>query len=481
MGPLFHYMLATGFNFGGEMGWPRVFVMVMGSLTVGLTYLLGAGVAALAISESAPRRSLTIRLSGVLAALLMGVSFVPVVVNSHVDWSNSITPFWTTLTLLLCVLAVRRGKPWMLIAAGVAGGLALQTHPSAIAILLGAGLWVVVVRPTWLRTPAPWIAVAALALTVGNLIYFNVTTGGASVDRASQRHYAYTGGASAMEYATNIAGFVRQSYQTVGSTFLATDAEVADPAAVARALRQPGAILYGLLALTALVGLASRGRSSALPALCWLAALVVLPYFNKGWQNYVLGRYLAPLLPPTFAAIGVMLAAGMVGRPVRLRALASSAACVILLAYPLARLDRFYDGEERAGRTNARVWQLAEELRQRGTERNPVLLDENLKDIEFPEGSDARRSLDLLMRMAGTPHRISEEHELAGAPEDAYLVMASSTRRELEDEIYMEPVMPNVLRQPSAPGEYWAYRVLDDPDPSFSSAISAIDDSTQAD
>ncbi len=481
MGPLFHYMLAAGFGLGGELGWPRVFVLVMGSLTVGLTYVLGANLASLAISESTAGRRGRIRLAGVLAALLMAVSFVPVVVNSHVDWSNSITPFWTTLFLVIVVEAVRRGRPSLLIAAGVTGGLALQTHPSAIAILLGGGLWIALAKPKWLRTPAPWLAAAVAVLAVGNLVYFNVATGGASVDRASVRHYAYTGGAGAREYASNMAGFLRQSYQTVGSTFLATDAQDADPRAMAGALRQPGAILYGVVVLVALAKMVSSGRLASMPAMCWLVALVVLPYFNRGWHHYVLGRYLSPLLAPTFAAMGVVLAAGLVTRPVRAKTLATAALCVVLVAYPLVRLDRFYDGEEQAGRTNARVWQLAEALRHLGTEENPILLDEGLKELEFPEGSDARRSLDLLLRVAGTPHRTREDHELVAAPEGAYLVLSETTHRRLEARLYLESLPFDNFRAPSAPGDYWAYLVMDDPDPESAGAIAAIDDSTQVD
>ena len=81
----------------------------------------------------------------------MATSFIPVVVGSHIGWSNSTTPLWTTLFLWILVEAVRRDAPRLLPLAGLAGGLAQQTHPSVLAILLGAGLWFLISLVLMLR------------------------------------------------------------------------------------------------------------------------------------------------------------------------------------------------------------------------------------------------------------------------------------------------------------------------------------------
>ncbi len=91
-------------------------------------------------------------------------TYVPVVVNSHIAWSNTTSPFWTTLFFVGVAETVRRDKPPLLILDAVLAGLALQTHPSVIVFVLGAAVWLAVMRPTWLRTRWPWLALLVGAM-----------------------------------------------------------------------------------------------------------------------------------------------------------------------------------------------------------------------------------------------------------------------------------------------------------------------------
>src|SRR5207248_5461599 len=127
--------------------------LALGALTVALTYWLAR--------EWWPGRA-----AALLAGALLAASGAHAVVASHVAWSNCTTPFYTTLAAALLARAVRRGTPRLLPAAGLAAGLALQTHPAALPVLLAlaaCGLWHSR-RLGWLRTPWPAAAVAAFVV-----------------------------------------------------------------------------------------------------------------------------------------------------------------------------------------------------------------------------------------------------------------------------------------------------------------------------
>lgn len=121
-GPLIHYLLSFGLRLVGDPRLPWLTVWAFGALTVGATYGLG-------LSLSAGRRMVAL-----VAASLMAVSFIPIVVNSHLAWSSSTTPFWTTMFLIAVSETHRRVRPRWLLAAALLGGLAQQTHPSVVAI-----------------------------------------------------------------------------------------------------------------------------------------------------------------------------------------------------------------------------------------------------------------------------------------------------------------------------------------------------------
>ena len=92
-------------------------------------------------------RQLGGRLAGLVAALLLATNYVHIIINSHVAWSNSLTPFFTTLAMLFAAQAFgdRSGAekaedtmapPRWMVATALATGLALQTHPTALVVAL---------------------------------------------------------------------------------------------------------------------------------------------------------------------------------------------------------------------------------------------------------------------------------------------------------------------------------------------------------
>src|SRR4051794_14117198 len=95
VGALWSYVVAGGFRvLGRSPEVPRLLSLVAGSLTVGITYLLG--------------RQLREPLVGALAALLLAVNAAHILVSSHVSWSNCATPLFTTLAIWLVVRAIER-------------------------------------------------------------------------------------------------------------------------------------------------------------------------------------------------------------------------------------------------------------------------------------------------------------------------------------------------------------------------------------
>jgi 4-amino-4-deoxy-L-arabinose transferase-like glycosyltransferase len=492
IGPLHHYLMALGFRLGGGAEWPRVLVFLLGSLTVGLTYFLGASLAAIQLAPSASRASPSAgpgtasdtgdgqgdaspvdggaghdtlglpgvaRFAGLIAASLMAVALIPVVVNSHIAWSNSTTPFWTTLALLALVEARRRERPQLLVVAGVLGGLAQQTHPSVLPILLGGAAWIALSRPRWLRTRWPWLGLAAGLITVSNLIIYNVVSAGGSVAMATRHSTTLTGGITAASFLANARDFARMGYQLVASSFVAYRNETSEPAVLSATLRNPGALLYGL---TALVAIVFTARRAGLALACWLAAALLLPAFNSRYFNYILARYQAPLLPPTFAAMACLLAAPLAipgDRRVRRATVAISAVVVtLLLVYAGSRLHHFYAVEIAAGRTNARLWQIVDAARGLATADRPIVLDKDLNQQRLIMGGQVLKALDCMLNADGTPfdkERATDDPEgLVGR----YLVIGNAERDALPQTIRLVPVDIGEPPAPTSPGDFWMYR-----------------------
>lgn len=144
-GPLWAYLLALCLRLAGSRPWlPRAFALGIGVLTVGVVALVAARLAG--------------RRAAAPAAVLAATAFAPVTFFSHIAWSNHLTPLAVALALLVTAWALgwpappatdaaggsRHGGPWSLprsLLAGLAWGLALQTHPSALPPLVGLGAW----------------------------------------------------------------------------------------------------------------------------------------------------------------------------------------------------------------------------------------------------------------------------------------------------------------------------------------------------
>jgi len=471
------YLLAGLFTaLGPHTILPRALNAVAGALLAALVAWVAWGMAGRTEDQGPrtedrnPNWSLVLRPSSALggssstaaslvAGLLTAASFPLIVVNSHIAWSNGLTPLFVTGALAATWFAVMDRRGWWLVGAGFLWGLALQTHPSVVTLLPGVVAWVIW-QPTgrgWLRTRWPWLALGAAILMVSNLIGYNVLTAGGSAEGAARRDYAFTGGVGLSEYLANAQGFVGLAYQMVGSTFVSTLGGDAGAAA----MRSPAVILYAVVAVTAVLYTARR---AGLPLACWLAALALLPIINRAYDSHISARYMAPLLPPTFAAMGALLAAGVAmlrgGSWARLAVGASAATLAMLLVvYPAARLNNYYFFELADGRNNARLWQLVDAVRGPGQAGTPILLDRGLRDARLDAGGHVYKALGTLLDLERVPHQNPRVEELPTAPDGALLVLTDAQREALASILRLTPVDVGAPPLPAAPGGYWLYRV----------------------
>lgn len=297
-GPLFPYLMAVAFRvFGVSPELPRLVVLVLNALAVVATYWLGITWAK-RITDSV----LIQQLAGSIAAIFMLTSSVQIFVNSHLAWSNSTTPFFTTVSIIALTFALQRGSMRRWSVAGALYGLALQTHPSVIMLAPAVLLWIILdsAGRAQLTTRMPaWGAVAAL-ISYSPVIIYNFLSWGsaqASIDTAARRTYAFGLPESASDY---VARLVMHSIELLRA--LASNFETYERAA--DYLRSPLVVGYLLLLIAALLFLARRGN--LLPALAVGSTLILLAVFDKRTNFPYDTRYFAFLLPLIFAAFGML-------------------------------------------------------------------------------------------------------------------------------------------------------------------------------
>lgn len=391
IGPLWNYLLAALFAVvSPSLLVPRAVAMTAGVATVLLTYALGRAIAG-------PRVAM-------VAALVMAASAVHSAVNSHVAWSNCITPLFTTFGLWLFALALRLDRPSLLPWVGASLGLAVHTHPTAgvVAVAVGAMTLLVhrgwlrpvplfedrrPVRPRgWLRTPWPYMALYAAILMNLNMIVYNVATGGRTLtySREIQRDYVREAGR-------------REAY----SERLA-DLAFNVPRVVTGPLENQGRLrtylanpIFWLGVLAVVGGLAvALWRRAWLPVFGIGAAVALLPLVNPKYDPILNGRYLAPILPLLAVCIGLMVDVlfqihrSWVGGGSRwIGAMAGAIVLSALCVAPIAQLGMYYANIRENFRTGDRIMETVRVAKELGPAAHPVVIDERLDKTALGPGA----------------------------------------------------------------------------------------------
>jgi 4-amino-4-deoxy-L-arabinose transferase-like glycosyltransferase len=403
-GALYNYVVALALLVSGESPLaPRVVVLLAGVITVVATYLLGVEVGRRIVPpRNAQGHRTRPQLVGLLAAGLLVTNGPHVVVNSHVAWSNCLTPLLTTLSFW-ALLRFGRRQAALLPLAGLLLGLALQTHPLVVALLPGVALAVLMRNWRIVRTPWPWLAAVAFLVGYANVLVYNVEQGFESLrsaqriqaeyaqDQQAATGYAPTAGAMLLLLARVLGGAVDQRESVA--------AYLADPGVLA---------IAGLAAVGAGLLVARR---EPLPLLVCVSFLLILPAANPKFQALLTTRYLMPVVPLLFscaaltlvllAELAVQRSPGWRRRPLLVALIVGLA----LIAMPTISLDRYYRRAFDRSDTNERILKLVAEVEAARRPGEAVLVDDSI-GAELPDtGVTELRGLEYLLNFSRVPYR----------------------------------------------------------------------------
>ena len=333
LGPLSSYLLAGLLRlFGAHVELPRLMVAVFGALTVVVAYHLG--------------RVMGGRLTGLIAAALTLTSPHLVVYISRYAFSNSLTPFFATVTLLTLYSGVTRGRSGLVALSGLLAGLTMLTHPTAAFLVLGALIW----YARWGASPARnrrRETALGGALCVGALLplLLSLLAPGSPLLRdALARPYV-------VDMAPSLARLLLRPFEFVKSFFYMVGG-VLEPETPDMRLTQ----VLMALALGGGVWLNAR-RGQRLGPVVLLTTAVGFTLALSAYYN----RYLAYLLPISYIMIGMFLVEmGRRVSHVKGRLALVVGVMVWLVAYPVVHIGRFLRYEAATGGTNAEHFRLRE-------------------------------------------------------------------------------------------------------------------------
>ncbi len=346
-GALFSYILAIGLRvFGASPAAPRIIAMVMGALTVGLTYLLA--------------RALGLRRPwATLAGLLMAANPHHILISSHYAGASYIVPLFSTAFLAALALAVQRKSGVWLVIAGVLLGLTVQATAASILMLPGVVVWFLAQRRSGigLRTRWPYLAVAALVLSYAPVIAYNIQNEWVGLLVAGNRSYAWQPNLSWPAFVQNLWRLTLELGRQV-SGVLSNDESIRSLVGIP--------LVIGIWAIVGIVYAARRGIS--LPLLAVGSQLLIMPWISNYYWEASATRFtnhLTPLIAVAMVALAASVWDRAQARPQSSATIWRLATCVLLVAlslWPLVPLFRYYEGAVARGETNVPFLAFGDEL-----------------------------------------------------------------------------------------------------------------------
>jgi 4-amino-4-deoxy-L-arabinose transferase-like glycosyltransferase len=285
IGPFHNYVVAGLFSlFGFNVYIPRLYVAVTSAATVAVTFWIA--------------RNWAGRLTAVFAALLLATNSMHILVT-HMAWSNDTTPFFVGLAVLVSLKAMDQERWTLWALTGLAWAIALQTHPSVVAALLGVIFyftrqfgWRAFYGDARHRT-------GIIAFTAGysNMLLHNLIEPLDSVLWVKRKGYA-------LNQEWSIQGYL-QNMLEMGNELIR---------ALASAFPDGKGWLHGmssLLMLFFLIGLIDgfrrlyRLRKGPFIVAIVLSSFLVIPILNDQYKFYIWTRYIAYLFPLCFVAAAI--------------------------------------------------------------------------------------------------------------------------------------------------------------------------------
>jgi 4-amino-4-deoxy-L-arabinose transferase-like glycosyltransferase len=440
-GPLFAYLVALVFQlFGPAILLPRLIAAIFGALTVPATYWLG-------------RVTCSCR-AGLVAAMFASVSFYLITVSSHYGWSNSLSPFFATVTLAAFCEAYSSKRAGLLISSGLLAGLTVQTHPLTATAVAGMTAWWVMFsrKDSAFRRPVLCAALAAFLLAYAPVLWYVARTDVSIMSIGASRSYAFVPVASPLEYFRRLfetcdvvwraarLGFWSESYGAVS-------------------------VLIGLALLTYCAGVliaGSRGRRLIVSVLMW--SVLLLPFIIR----VPLVRYITYLLPLVYVLAGdglARLSFNLVPRIPRdvgardarrwrarvaayMRPAAGLLALAATIATPLLTLMPYYERLSGRNGSNRPFFELLETLRAHGACDDTMFL-ENME-----ETAAARHdfwaifndeSIRYVLTLDACPLQFGTREELLQRLEDGHrtgwIVLAAQSVERFSDRFRLEKVL----------------------------------------
>ncbi|MFN8496755.1 MAG: glycosyltransferase family 39 protein [Anaerolineae bacterium] len=371
------------------------------------------------------------------AGLLTATSFALVTVNSRLGWSNGLTPLFTTAAIALTLFAMLDGRAWRLVGAGAVWGLALQTHPSTVALLPGVIVWALL-QPQgrrWLRTRWLWLTLGAFLLAYSNMIWVNVIRRGVSVQEGSNTKNAYGLAEGVGDYAARFAQLWIQLGRMMAGSYVPVDDRSAP------FLLTPVAPVYIVLALAALLWAAFRRVTAILPAAA-LSMAVIVAAISHSFESLYDTRYIAPILPLVYMAMGLALGHAWNFWRGAGRVVVGLAAAAMILA-PLGALAVFYGDSGARGLTNAPFFAIAEAARTEAGQGTLIAGDKHMGATKRGGGGDPARAIDTLMTTMGVAHEFARpdtiRYYLANSEAPLFLVLDDDTAAALASDGRLTP------------------------------------------
>ena len=507
LGAPFLYLLAAVYKLAGpSVVVTQLVAWTIGTLTIVPTYLLGREVGG--------------RFAGLVAGALLATSGAHTVISSHVALSHSLTPLVATVTLWLLARAVRQAgdrsllgpdgrdasmsRRWgpaamarggrMLALAGLGAGLSLQTHPTVFPLLAGAGLGAVALRPGWLRTRWPAVALACLVLGYGTLLAHHVGSRFEVVGDIEGKQARYLDAdQDAGESAER--GVYANNLQQLGlSVVRLTSGAILTREDARDYLTDGWVLIYAVLAVAGFLAGLRRGGG-------WLAVgavmMILLPPVLSGKYEPILdGRYLMPLVPVLFVGIGLAFAelgrmlagrgrssaadvgvpggpgqsgrgsvAWTVGRSVALAGLVIGA--LVLVARPVTHLEEFYEETQEDGFSNALYLRTLDQVKTARAGNEAVILDERLQQVKSLGGGKAGTNFHWLLAVSRIPVEPLSEPADPQLLDGRLAILQRATAERLAGQLTLAPV-DGRRTNGRDPQSYRAYRLWLRSDPTAS-------------
>ena len=407
IGALYSYLVALVF-----LVWPlidagRLIAVLTGSLTLVATYLLGRE---LGTSDDSPRRG---HLVGLLGMLFLTLSGPHIMVSSRIAYSNSLTPLFATAGLWLLARALRRREEWSLVGSAFSLSLAVQTHLTALPVVLGALLATLLsVASSW-RASGPrsaWpsrrlmgAAVGVAFLGIANLVVYNATTGLKSLGMASYRAGRYT---QATGQAPALTAWAERLGALVKALALAISHQVSEYVWPIEQLLAPQVVTVVALACIGLWSCARRRH--LLPLLVTLAVILTIPIVTDRVEPVVPRvRHYASLLPlgALMVAEGLVSLRGMLADRLRWRWVAYLllAGATVTIGTEAVRSLNAYTAERlsRADKNNLAYLATLRAVAEERTLGEKVYLDDRLADVLTMSGGRMLTHLRFAFELSG--------------------------------------------------------------------------------